>query len=233
MALPPRCLVEDLDAPRPRLDDDTRHHLGRVLRLRAGDAIELVDGRGGLRQAVWTGAAEPELGPPVRVSPAPARPIVLAVAAPRLPRLEWLVEKATELDVAALLLLSTRRGEREPGEARLARLARKADMALLQCRRLHRLRIEAAAPLDRVLEARAPDSAVWLGAPGGAPGPPAALHAGVLVLVGPEGGFTEDEETAARAAGAVDVHLGATVLRVETAAVALAAVAAAAASRDR
>ena len=251
----PRCLVEDLSPESVLLGRDARHHLERVLRLRPGDPLELVDGRGGRATArlETDGRARVE----ARATPvAPPRdPVVLAVATPRLPRLEWLVEKAVELDVARLALLDTRRGERDVGAGRLARLARLADEALVQCRRPWRLELAAACPLGEVLAAHA-DLDVWLASPpdGGLDGPPAgdgpggpavgaagsprpdaaaglaaparAPDRGLLVLVGPEGGFDPGEERLALDAGAVRVRLGSTVLRVETAALALAVLAA-------
>jgi 16S rRNA (uracil1498-N3)-methyltransferase len=155
----------------------------------------------------------------------PPPPLTLAVAIPRLPRLEWLVEKLAELDVARLVLLRTRHGERDVGDARLARLRRLADEALLQCGRSWRLAIDGPLELPAALAGRGGADA-WLATPEAAAGPaPAAGPAGVLACIGPEGGFAADELSALRAAGACEVRLGRTVLRVETAAVALAVLA--------
>ncbi len=227
MPQPPRCLVPDVDHDPIQLDAGARHHLGRVLRMRPGDALQLVDGRGGLADARWAGTAPAiERRHPRRAPPADG--VTLAVAVPRLPRLDWLVEKAAELDVAALRLLETEHGQRAVSAGRIERLARKADEALLQCRRLHRLAIHAPAPLAAVLDDHRSHE-LWLAAPGAdegaAPGAEASGRRGgpLLVLVGPEGGFSQDEIEWAQAAGARRATLGHTVLRVETAALALAA----------
>jgi 16S rRNA (uracil1498-N3)-methyltransferase len=251
MAHVPRCLVPDLRADEHSLDARTRHHVERVLRLREGDEALLVDGRGGLARARLLSAGRVRVQSRAAPSPPDPRAPVLAVAVPRLPRLEWLVEKACELGVARLALLETQHGERELGPARLARLARLCDEALLLCGRLHRMPVEAPAPLADVL-ASADGAELWLSAPPAARGPPGDERAGsaadaagegpsagaglpvraagraLLALVGPEGGFSAAEQELVLARGARRVSLGATVLRVETAALAMAVLAAAA-----
>ncbi|HTE05028.1 MAG TPA: RsmE family RNA methyltransferase [Planctomycetota bacterium] len=237
MAHVPRCLVPDLHADELLLDEPARHHVERVLRLRTGEELLLVDGRGGLARARLAAPGRARIESRDAPQPPEAHAVQLAVAVPRLPRLEWLVEKACELDVTRLLLLETQHGERGLGDARLQRLRRLADEALLQCGRLHRMAVEAPAPLAAVLD-RAGDAELWLASP------PAGAHAtnsaepsrapdrapdrALLVLVGPEGGFTAAEQAAALGRGARCVSLGATVLRVETAALALAVMARAA-----
>lgn len=223
----PRCLVDDLEHDRVALDAGARRHLERVLRLRAGDPLELVDGRGGLASARWQADGHARVTARASRSPPDDDALVLAVAPPRLPRLEWLVEKACELGVAELVLLRTQRAERLPGEGRLARLARLGDEALLQCRRLHRMPVRPPTTLRELL-ARPRRGALWMGVPprDGAPGVPPPRSGPLLGLVGPEGGFSDAEDALLRDAGAVPVVLGRTVLRVETAALALAILAA-------
>ena len=225
MAHVPRCLVDDLSADRLLLPEQARRHLLSVLRLRAGSELLLHDGRGGLARAeLLEGGA---LRVVSREPPAPPGPrVTLAVAMPRLQRLEWLVEKAAELEVARLVLLRTRHGERYVGDARLARLRRLADEALLQCGRRQRLQLAGPLELSGLLAARGDDS-LWVATPPSAAAgtPRRAGGSGVLACVGPEGGFAPDESDLLHAAGAHPVSLGRTVLRVETAAVALAVLA--------
>jgi 16S rRNA (uracil1498-N3)-methyltransferase len=124
-----------------------------------------------------------------------------------------------------VVLLRTRHGERDVGDARLARLRRLADEALLQCGRPWRLDIEGPCELQHALAGRG-GAEVWLATPDAAAPPARAAGAGaVLACIGPEGGFAPDELALLRAAGAHDVRLGRTVLRVETAALALAVLA--------
>jgi len=228
VARPPRCLVDDLRSERIALPDGARRHLTRVLRLRPGAAVELVDGAGGLARGVLAedDAVTVESRDPTRAPD--AAPVRLAVAMPRLPRLEWLVEKCCELGVARLQPLRTRHGERDLGERRVQRLQRIADEALLQCRRLYRMEVCAPAGLEQVL-AEAEGAALWLACPpdGDTPQPPPPRDGRpLLLLVGPEGGFSPEEIGRAREAGAGSVSLGSNVLRVETAALAMAVLAA-------
>lgn len=233
MARTPRALLPELpDDAAPGADlplsADARHHLGRVLRLRPGDPVELLDGRGGLARARWTDAKGVTLQEQLERSARPTPPVRLAVAPPRPSRLDWLIEKAVELGVAEILLLQTEHAERTRQPKRLDRLQRKADEALLQCRRLWRTVVQPPADLDVVLDAHA--GAVWFGdAPAEVMAPPAAPPARderpLLLVIGPEGGLSDTELQRLRARGALAVRCGHGVLRVETAALALAVLA--------
>lgn len=221
----PRCLVDDVDADAPAVPDDGRRHLERSLRVRDGDLVELVDGRGGRARAQWRRGASPHVVERAPRAAPPEASITLGVGAPRLPRLEWLVEKAAEFGVAEVVPVTLRFAERTPGDGRLDRLRRKAASALVQSGGLHATRI---APPTDLAELLARDwGSIWFGAPpddavddaveGAAPRPP---H---LVVVGPEGGLADDEFAALEARGGRPVSLGPNVLRVETAAIALVA----------
>ncbi len=222
MTRTPRCLVDDVDAPTPNVDADMRRHLERSLRMRDGESVELVDGRGGWARATWQRGGTPVVVDRAPRAPCPADTISLAIGAPRLPRLEWLVEKAAELGVADVIPIETEHAERTPGRGRLERLRRKAASALLQSRGLHALAISEATSLDAAL-ARGWDT-IWLGStPDDAATPPPPARGRLLIVVGPEGGLTSEEHAAVETAGGQGVTIGPAVLRVETAAIALAA----------
>src|SRR5262249_20885223 len=95
----PLVFVSDLD--RPELDDADRHHLERVLRLRAGDAFVAADGAGGWR-ACRFGAAVDVDGPVARVA-RPMPPITVAFAVPKGDRPELAVQKLTEVGVDTII----------------------------------------------------------------------------------------------------------------------------------
>jgi len=241
----PRCLVSSLD--QPELDAPSIHHLGRVLRLAPGAPLELIDGSGGLVTACWTGSARPELVDDPTRQPAVQDPFWLAVAPPRPSRLDWLVEKAAELGVDRLLLIHTAHTVRRIKDTRIERLQRKAHEALLQCRRLHALTVAPERPLGAVLEESArSDADLWVAdAPEDpdrqSPENPIASDASrteqvstsrlptrtpdkpLLAVIGPEGGLSADERDLLASHQARRVSLGTGVLRVETAALALAA----------
>jgi len=223
----PRCLVTDVDEPDLRVDRAGVHHFERVLRLEPGEPIELVDGHGGLARARWgrRGVLTQVVVAP-RTAP-PTAPFVLAVAPPRPSRLDWLVEKAAELGVSRLQLLKTQHSGRDVSTSRLEKLTRKAGEALMQCRRLHQMEIAPSASLEAVLNSWS-GAAPWLASPGAATAPAVGSTtepAPLLGLVGPEGGWHDDELSLAQDSGAVPVGLGSGVLRVETAALALAVIA--------
>jgi 16S rRNA (uracil1498-N3)-methyltransferase len=195
------------------LDDVTRHHLMRVLRLRAGEPVSATDGAGRWRLGTVAGdgaAFSVEAAGPVVVEPQRDHPVTIATAIPKGDRIDWLVQKVTELGADRLVLLHAERSvvrwkvERVGGQ--LDRLRRIADEASRQSRRVWRLEIEA--PVD----ARAVLGEFVVAEPGGR----ALTGRDRSVAVGPEGGWSATELAAARER----VSLGATILRTETAAMA-------------
>src|SRR5438034_11832417 len=117
MSRVPRLLVPGLPrSGRVRVPDEEAHHLLRVLRARAGEAVGLFDGAGREVEAVIVAAARGEatveLGDEV-VAPRPARDVVLCTAVPRGERMEWLVEKCVEAGVAAIVPLAAERSARK------------------------------------------------------------------------------------------------------------------------
>lgn len=200
------------------------HHLGAVLRRGAGDAVAVFNARDG----EWAGRITALRKDRCRIAleaqsraPAPEPDLRLMVAALKRDAMEWLVEKATELGVAAIHPVLTRRSVADRvNQARLAAIARGAAE---QCERLSLPVIHAAMPLHAVLSA-------WDGTPifmaaerSGADPLPNALAGQRLplgLLIGPEGGFDRAELDAARSYPFVKtIGLGPRILRAETAAV--------------
>lgn len=200
--------VDDLEAP--VLDDGDRHHLERVLRLRAGELVTVSDGAGGVRACRFGAVLEPVEA--IRRAPRPQPPITVAVALTKGDKPEWAVQRLTEAGVDEVVLFPAARSVVRWDEVRagrhLARLRRVAREAAMQSRRAWLPAVSIAPSFDAV--AALPGAA--LADPGG--GPPSLAHP--TLLVGPEGGW----DPAERAAGLPAVALGAAVLRAETAAVA-------------
>jgi len=197
-------LVADLATAQP--DDDTAHHLRRVLRLRAGEVVCAADGAGGYRLCRMgaDGGLEPDGG--IGRVPAPDVELAVGFAPVKADRPEWVVQKLTELGIDRILVLATARSVvRWDGERRvrhLDKLRRVAREAAQQCRRLWLPSIEWS-DFDTVAAAGV------LADAGGRP-----LRDGDhLVLVGPEGGWAAEERE-----GRELVALGEHVLRAETAA---------------
>jgi 16S rRNA (uracil1498-N3)-methyltransferase len=213
------------------LEGDEARHLTRVLRAKVGDTVSLFDGRGREWPArvalLGRDRVELDTGEPV-IDPLPhaAIPLTLAVALPKGDRQKWMVEKLTELGAARLVPLETTRGVAEATASAQARLERVVIEACKQCRRNTLMEIAAGRPLDRLLAEVPAGACVVIAHPGGRPldtatVPPATTA--MIALVGPEGGFTDDELCMADRAGVIRISLGPHILRVETAAIALAA----------
>jgi 16S rRNA (uracil1498-N3)-methyltransferase len=219
------------------LPDAAARHV-QVLRLQPGDAVTLFDGRGGQWTAQVQAIGRREVSVEVLTHEPVERelPLVVtvAVAMPTNDRMDFLVEKATELGAAAIVpLISERSVLRLSGERAAKRVAQwraLATAACEQCGRNRPPRIEPVQALQEALRTTLVEGAAerrllaWRHA---RPWLPPSLHGSRLVLLsGPEGGFTEAEEDAAQAAGFFPTQLGPRILRADTAPLAaLAAVA--------
>ncbi|MFO8232903.1 MAG: RsmE family RNA methyltransferase [Longimonas sp.] len=206
--------------------NETRHAV-RALRHRAGDEIVVVDGVGGWHHVRLAQTGQDQaLGTVVRSKREvgePEAPLVLAVGVlQKRGRYETLVEKAVELGVTTLVPLVTERAERH--HIRQDRLRKIMVAAMKQCRRSRLPTLTTPRSLAQVL-VRYPRLSAFCCHESGT-GRQAlvdavrARTAGMLLAVGPEGGFTPREIDLARRAGAGLVQLGPRRLRTETAALA-------------
>jgi 16S rRNA (uracil1498-N3)-methyltransferase len=170
----------------------------------------------------------------VHVQAPPTRLLTLATAVPKGERAEWLVEQASQLNVAKLQWLACDRGVVKPreGGAKLDKWRRLAVESAKQCRRLHLMAVEELAGLEEVLKKARGDKILWLEPrEGDASAKVAEAMQGwsgnVLALIGPEGGWSQREfallEAAAQRNELLRVRLTTTVLRIETACAAIAA----------
>ena len=228
-----RFFVSEVRNHRAELAGEEALHLTRVLRVERGQRYEISDNR-----AVYLAEVEEahrnrvvfavvgELAP----REAPVR-LTLMVALIRFDRLEWVLEKGTELDVERFLLVEAERSERGLEKAapkRIERWERILRETSQQCRRDRLPALGGPAPLEEAL-AWAADFRYRLEEAEGAPPAVKVLPAerrsrdAVAVLVGPEGGWTERERRMAGQAGWQAVSLGPQILRAETAAIAAAA----------
>ncbi len=215
-----------------RLRGEQARHL-RARRVRAGQAVVLVDGSGReARASVSRTGSVFELSVEA-VRPAAiegAAPIHLLVAAIRSERLAWIAEKATELGASRLTLVLTERTQSfRAREAVVARLERVVRAAAEQAERADWPRIDG--PMDLVGALGEGTGTRLLLDPSGEPFPARIAPGPTALLVGPEGGWTETEISAALASGWVAASLAAGKLRAETAAVAALALTRAALAR--
>jgi 16S rRNA (uracil1498-N3)-methyltransferase len=218
-------LAEPPSHGRGRLVGDEARHLVRVMRCRVGDEVVAFDGRGTSWRArvasIGRDEAVLDLGAAVVEAATRDAPLTLAVALPKGDRQKWLVEKLTELGVPRLVPLVTTRGVAEATPAAVERLGRSVIEACKQCGRDTLMAIAEPRTVAEVVAAHRAMGGIVVADRGGAP--LAGFDRPVVALVGPEGGFTAEELAAVEAAGGRRVSLGPHVLRIETAAIALAA----------
>ncbi len=214
-------------------EDEAAHAL-RVKRMRIGEAIELLDGSGGVArgkvESVAGSGGGRRGGLVVRVErvrhEGEVRPRVEVWAAtPKGARVDEMVEGLSEVGAAAWIPLRAERSVVEPRMTKLDRLSRLAVESAKQCGRAWFLRIEQERTLRDALTRANGTRVIVADASGvGADEIERTETAVVRVVVGPEGGWTAEELASARDAGAVVTRFGPHSMRVETAAVAAAAV---------
>lgn len=212
------------------LEGDEAHHLGHVLRIRPAEEVILFDGRGAAARAevrsVSRRSVQLHLLEGLRTHDARSPRITLCTAIPKSDRLRWLVEKATELEVDRLVPIRTARSVVHPGNGKLERLESTVIAACKQCGRNDLMDIESTTDFSSALDLCTGRGAL-LADPDGSPLSTVvrgtASHSDLVVFIGPEGGFSPEEIAQAEARGVIRLSLGRTVLRTETAAIALAA----------
>jgi 16S rRNA (uracil1498-N3)-methyltransferase len=195
----------------------------RARRLAAGDSVVLVDGGGGEaegRIARWTRSGAEIDVVSVRPPAAPAETIWLGVAGVRGERLAWIAEKAGELGVTTLALVRTARTQAfRAGADALARIERLVREAAKQSGAARWPSCEGPMELPAALT-RAPSEARLFVDFSGEPFPRELRVRSCAILVGPEGGWTDEERDSAKRGGWRLVALPAATLKTETAAVA-------------
>jgi 16S rRNA (uracil1498-N3)-methyltransferase len=213
--------VDDLAAP--VLAEDDAHHLGRVLRLRAGEEVVASDGRGHWARTTWQGDGSLERvrdgagvggDGSVQSEPAAVPALTVAFAPVKGERPEWVVQKLTELGIDRIVpLLSERsvvRWSGARGKTTVEKLRRVAREAAAQCRRVWLPEVTDTMRFGDLVSLGGEGEVVLAQLSGDRPSP--RQH---VVAVGPEGGWSVDE----LASGLPTVGFGLSVLRAETAAV--------------
>ncbi|MBY0310739.1 MAG: 16S rRNA (uracil(1498)-N(3))-methyltransferase [Phycisphaerales bacterium] len=218
--------------------DEAQHAL-RVKRVRDGEAVELLDGQGGIARgraeidesvrSRSSKKAEPMLRVKVdqvdRLPPIAPR-VEIWCATPKGSRVEDMVEQLSEIGVAAWVPMHTERTIVDPRDGKLDRLRRIAQESAKQCGRAWMLEVGLPSDFEQAIAAPV-GTRVLLGHWTGRvlDGPPAVEAGGTIrLLIGPEGDFSTSEMDRAAAAGAERVRFGPHVMRVGTAAVVGAAI---------
>lgn len=231
-----RFYIENITEPITVLEGSEAHHLSGVLRLGVGDSVELFDGKGNIATAivekVKKRSAELRIENLInKVQPKQGR-IILVVSLAKAQRFDWMITKCTELGVDHICpAIYERTVKQGKGSSLVTRYNNLAISAAKQCKRDFLPQIDVPAHFETILEQlkeQYPDSQLIT----------ASLeddakslfesdiqqNSNKIVFVGPEGGLTEDEEALLRQNSAIPVRLTNTILRIETAAVAIASV---------
>jgi 16S rRNA (uracil1498-N3)-methyltransferase len=206
------------------------HHLIHVLRAKPGLAVTLFDGNGAefAAHVVQVGRSEVNLAIDQRREVDRELPIrvCVGVALPKQDRQRWLVEKLVELGVDRLVPLVAARAVAQPSPEALERLSRSVVEASKQCGRNRLMEIGSGQKPAEFWQNFAAIPVRWLAHPGGSSLPAALAEAGpanaAVLAIGPEGGLTDEEVAAAKSCGWQTIDLGNRILRIETAAFALA-----------
>lgn len=228
-----RWIADEVFGDKAALTGTHAEHLIRVLRARIGQEFDIVaDGlvRRGRVSSIADGKVEFELGPEISSSPASANLTVL-LAVFKFDRMEWVIEKCTELGVAKIIPVIARRTG-----------AHLASAALKRTERWRRIVVQAAEQSRRTAPPEVADPMKLQDAAGLSGDLRVVLSeaeqemslkdvlaanqnvSDVLLAIGPEGGWAEDELDLLKKGGWISVSLGPTILRAETAAIAAVAI---------
>ena len=231
----PRLFLErDLSGDKLALDEREAHYLGHVLRLKRGDELVAFNGLGTERRAsvgsLQRRGAELELRETVDAVPASRLELTLVQALPKSDAMDLIVQKATELGAHAIVPVYTEfsvvKLDAERAERRVEHWRRIAESACEQSGRHVPPTIREPGPLLEALDAVAAEARLALDLDAGARLADVATRAQqIAVAVGPEGGFGASDWRRLDAARFARVGLGPRVLRAETAALAVCAVA--------
>jgi len=227
-----RWIADEVSGDRAALVGEHADHLVRVLRARVGQDFDIATGqavRRGQITSVSEGRVEFDLGE--EISAANLTAITLLLAIFKFDRMEWAIEKCTELGVSRIVPVIAHRTD--------------AHLAAASTRRTERWRRIATQAAEQSRRSAPPEIAPPIKLPDALKIPeglrivlaeseqqtllrdvlkPSAARAGITLAIGPEGGWTEDELQSFQKAGWISASLGTTILRAETAAIAATAV---------
>jgi 16S rRNA (uracil1498-N3)-methyltransferase len=229
-----RFFVDEVRSGRAEISGDDARHLTRVLRVEAGQRYEISDNRHVYLAEVETARKEHVAFRTIEKlpSPAPMVRLVLCAALIKFDHFEWMIEKATELGVSEIVPVETIRSERGLERAAHKRVERWRRIALESSQQARRAFLPEVAEPEPLRDALSRDATYKFALDENPAARPlnASLPSkrdredAVAMLIGPEGGWTEEERLQFAAAHWTPVSLGPLVLRAETAALAALAI---------
>jgi len=218
-----RFYCPELHGSSATLDESESHHALHVMRLKAGEAVELFDGMGRVGQGTISGSDRRSVTvklTEIRETLAANRPkLIVAAPPPRGDRFKIMIEKLTEIGVDEYVPLRTVRSVVDPRQSRLSKLQSTVIGAMKQSGRNRFMDIHDSCELSVVLRnAASAGQTLFIAHPGETTSAdPKPLTQDTLVLIGPEGGFTREEVLQATDYEAERVSWPEGILRIETA----------------
>jgi 16S rRNA (uracil1498-N3)-methyltransferase len=229
-----RWIADEVSDNNAAITGEHAAHLIRVLRARVGQEFDIATGgivRRGRIATIQEGRVEFELGE--EISAALAANVSLLLAIFKFDRMEWAIEKCTELGVSRIVPLIARRTDAHLAAASAKRAERWRRIALQASEQSRRatppeiaasIKLQEAASLTgrpRIVLAESEQQTLLRDVLASHPPAP---QADVLLAIGPEGGWAEDELDSFQKSGWISATLGSTILRAETAAIAAAVI---------
>ena len=217
------------------LDSVEAHHLIHVMRVGKGQWVELFDGNGTVAEATVVKLKRKDVMANVehieKLAPRQTGRVIIATSTAKGQRFDWLISKCTELGADAIIpVLYERTVKLAKGKNLIERYTKLMIAAAKQCGLNFLPAVSEPTPLTKAIETLQtdyPNATMVFGSLNDDAKPITEItekDKDVIAFVGPEGGMTEEEETLLKNAGAVEVQLTSTVLRVETAAAAFATI---------
>ena len=230
-----RFYCENITTPLCVLGQVESQHLSKVMRIRKGDSVEIFDGKGSLAFGTVEDIGRRDVSVLIsgveHFGPRIEGRIILCPSLAKGQRFDWLISKATELGVDSVIpTLYHRTVKQASGKSVESRFVGLAVSACKQCKRVFLPEITVPVSLEeaiRLVKEKYGDLVIVFGSLSGEPVSIGKIEVGgadIAVFVGPEGGFTAEEEQTLVDSGGVAVSLTGTVLRTETAALAAASV---------
>lgn len=206
------------------------HHLIHVMRTRAGEEVEIVNGNGQLAVAIVKSLEKKraviEIANVLTAKPE-QYPLILAQSIPRTNRLEYILEKATELGATEIWLFNSTNSEKRVfTDHQKERLDTILIAAMKQCGRLFLPKLKFSKSMEEIFPLKDSIKAYFGSTNPLAPpffdilNEQSARKGGSLFCVGPEGGFTDEEDHFMVLSGLIGVKLHSNILRTDTAAIA-------------
>tara|TARA_R110002049_G_scaffold2750_2_gene21433 strand:- start:209681 stop:210382 length:702 start_codon:yes stop_codon:yes gene_type:complete len=212
-----------------QLDNGEAQHAARVMRVSIGDTIILFDGIGNEAEAKVSSVNRRQVccqcGPATELDRESSISLSLGIALPKPDRAKEMVERLTELGVASVTPIIGDRTQRPPSTSLIEKLRRSVIESCKQCGRNRLMVVHDPGSLAEFLSGGLFSSNRWIAHPSGAApvSPRKDLNESVVALIGPEGGWSEEEVAQAISHGFQSVSLGKRILRIETAAAVIAA----------